>query len=114
MVVLDQLVGVIVAPYAMDNVLLPCVAPKFVPVSVTELPTAAIAGDIPEIPGTTVKGTYGYELVVTPLAVTATLAGPSAMPPGAVILIVLSAQLIEVAGVPLSVTVPGVVPKFVP
>ena len=103
-----------VAPYWNDNVLLPCVAPKSVPVSVTEVPTEAIAGDMPEIPGTTVKGTYGYELVVTPLAVTATLAGPSAILPGAVILIWLSFQVVEVAGVPLSVTVPGVVPKFAP
>src|SRR5262249_11536719 len=44
MLVLDQLVGVAVVPLNF-TVLVPCVAPKFVPVIVTEVATGPFVGD---------------------------------------------------------------------
>ncbi len=43
MLVADQLVGVAVVPLNV-TVLVPCVAPKFAPVIVTEVPTGPLAG----------------------------------------------------------------------
>ena len=50
MLVLDQLVGVI-AMLLSFTVLDPCVAPKFVPVIVTEVPTGPLVGDSVVIAG---------------------------------------------------------------
>ena len=44
MLVADQLVGVAVVPLNV-TVLVPCVAPKFVPVIVTAVPTGPLVGD---------------------------------------------------------------------
>ena len=44
MLVADQLVGVAAVPLNV-TVLVPCVAPKFVPVIVTDVPTGPLVGD---------------------------------------------------------------------
>jgi hypothetical protein len=92
----------------------PCDEPKFVPVIVTEAPTAPEVGDRLVIVGVarTVNDT---PLVVAPLAVTTTL--PVVAPVGTTATIdVLPQLVIEVAAVPLNFTVllPCVEPKFVP
>src|SRR5216684_1412326 len=108
-----QLVGVAATPLNV-TVLVPCVAPKFAPLIVTELPTN------PEVglklvmlgPGTvTVKLT---PLLATPPTVTTTFPVVAPAGTGAVILVAL--QLVGVAAIPLNVTVlvPCVVPKFAP
>jgi hypothetical protein len=50
MLVALQLVGVAAVPLNV-TVLVPCVAPKFAPVIVTGVASAALAGEIPEIEG---------------------------------------------------------------
>jgi len=94
------------------TVLLPCVAPKFVPVMVIEVPTAPEALLSPAtIAGTTKLTT----LLATPDAVTTTL--PVVAPTGTVTTMLVALQLVtEVAAVPLKVIVlvPWAAPKFVP
>ena len=95
------------------NLTVPCVVPKFEPAIVTEAPTAPDAGDRLLIAG--VSRAVNEELLVTepPLAVTATV--PVVAPDGTTATIDVFPQLvIEVAVVPLNLTVPFVVPKFVP
>jgi len=90
----------------------PCVAPKFVPVIVTDAPTAPAVGDklVMLGAGTTVNDT---PLLFTPPAVTTTL--PVVAPVGTVATIDVAVQLvIVVAVVVLNFTVPWVVPKLVP
>jgi hypothetical protein len=107
-----QLLGVAVVPLN-TTVLLPCAEPKFVPVIVTDVPTAPAVGDKFVMMGavTTVKLT---PLLFTPLAVTTTL--PVVAPLGTVAMIDVVPQLVIVAIVLLNVTVPvpWVEPKFVP
>jgi len=92
------------------TVLVLCVAPKFVPVIVTEAPTAPEVGDRLVIVGDTVNE---GPVTVTPLTVTAT--GPDVAPVGTVAVIDDAVQVpIVVAVVPLNVTLPFVVPKFEP
>jgi hypothetical protein len=85
--------------------------PKFVPVIVTALPTALDVGFRLVIEGVdpfTVKAT---PLLATPPTVTTTF--PVVAPLGTVVAILVALQLVVVAAVPLSVTVPED-PKFVP
>jgi hypothetical protein len=96
------------------TVLVPWVEPKFVPVIVTEAPTAPDVGDKLVMLGaaTTVNDD---PLLATPLTVTTTL--PVVAPVGTVATIEVALQLpIVVAVVPLNFTVlvPCVDPKFVP
>jgi hypothetical protein len=90
-----------------------CVEPKFVPVIVTDVPTAPEVGDRLVMLGavTTVKVT---PLLLTPLAFTTTL--PVVAPVGTVATIDVALQLVIVAVVPLNVTepVPWVDPKPAP
>jgi hypothetical protein len=90
----------------------PCVVPKFVPVIVTNAPTAPVVGDklVMLGAGTTVNDT---PLLFTPPAVTTTL--PAVAPVGTVATIDVAVQLVTVvAVVMLNFTVPWVVPKLVP
>lgn len=94
------------------TILVSCDVPKFVPVIVTEVPTAPEAGDKLLIVGPrTVKGT---PLDATPLAVTTTM--PVVAPDGATVAIDVALQFKTVAAVPLKVTVlvPCDAPKFIP
>ena len=105
---LVMLVAVVVLNF---TVLVLCVAPKFVPVIVTEAPTAPEVGNRLVIVGDTVNEVL--LVTVTPLTVTAT--GPVVAPVGTVAVIADAVQvLIVVAVVPLNVTLPFVVPKFEP
>jgi hypothetical protein len=92
------------------TVLLPWLAPKFVPVMVTGIPTDPVVGFRPVMLGDcmTVKFT---PLLATPPAVTTTL--PVVAFAGTGVTMLVAVQLVGVAVVPLNVTVP-VVPKFVP
>src|SRR5678815_5655439 len=107
-----QLVGVAVVPLNV-TVLVPCVAPKFVRVIVTEVPTGPEVGDRLVMLGAapTVKVT---PFEATPPTVTTTL--PVVAPLGTGTAIDVALQLVGVAVVPLNVTVlvPCVAPKFVP
>lgn len=110
MVVLLQLVGVaVLAPKV--TVLVPCVAPKLVPVIVTEVPIAPDAGEMLVMLGATPKAT---PLLAKPPTVTMTLPVVAPFGTGAVMLVVL--QLVGVAATPLKVTVlvPCEAPKFDP
>jgi hypothetical protein len=108
-----QLPGMAVVPLNV-TALVPCVVPKFVPVIVTEAPTAPDAGDRFVMVG--FETTVNVEpLLLTPLAFTTTL--PVSAPAGtrAAIEPELQEVIVE-AGVPLNVIVPVpcVVPKFAP
>lgn len=106
-----QLVGVAATPLNV-TVLVPCVAPKLVPLIVTEVPTAPEAGDTLVMLGAvTVKPT---PLLVCAPTFTSTL--PVAVPDGTVATILVAAQLVGVLATPLNVTllVPCAAPKFVP
>jgi hypothetical protein len=96
-----QLLGVAVVPLNF-TVLVPCVAPKFVPVIVTDAPTAPVVGEILLMlgAGTTVRVT---PLLVTPPTATTTL--PVVAPVGTVATIEVVLQLVAVAVVPLNFTV---------
>jgi hypothetical protein len=95
------------------SVLVPWAEPKFVPVIVTEAPTAPDVGDRLVIfgVGTTVKLS---PLLFTPLAKTTMF--PVVAPVGTGTLILVAVQLVGVPAVPLNLTVllPWVDPKFVP
>ena len=105
-----QLVGVVGVPLNV-TVLEPWLDPKFVPVIVTAVPTAPVAGDSPLIPGRTVKE---MPLLETPLTPTTTFPVVAADGTGTSMLVAL--QLVGVPAAPLNVTVlePCVAPKFVP
>jgi hypothetical protein len=95
------------------TVLVPCVAPKFVPPTVTDVPTGPDVGDRLVIFGaaTTVKL---LPLLATPPTVTTTL--PVVAPAGTVATMLVALHAVAVAVVPLNliVLVPCVAPKFVP
>jgi hypothetical protein len=105
-----QLETVAVVPLKV-TVLAPCVAPKFVPVIVTELPTAPDVGFRVEMLGETVKAT---PLLAIPPIVTSTFPVVAPLGTGATMLVAL--QLVGVAVVPLNVTVlvPWLPTKFTP
>jgi hypothetical protein len=107
---------VIVATYPLNvTVLVPCVAPKFVPVIVTGLPTAAEVGDkllmMGYAEGVTVNAT---PLLATPATVTTTL--PVVAPAGTTATIDVLLELVIEAAVPLNFTLGKFNPlmKFVP
>jgi hypothetical protein len=110
--VAPQVVGGASVPLKV-TVLVPCAAPKFVPVIVTEVPT------IPDVTdrllmlgaGTTVKLT---PLLASPPTVTTTL--PVVAADGTETPMLMELQLVGLVAVPLKVTVldPWVEPKFVP
>jgi hypothetical protein len=106
-----QLVIVAAVPLNV-TVLVPCVAPKFVPVIVTDVPTVPDVGLRLVIAGvgSTVNVT---PLLATPLTVTTTL--PVVAAAGTVATMLVALQLEAVAARPLNVTVlvPCVAPKFV-
>ena len=110
MLVADQDVGVAVVPLNV-TVLVPFVAPKFVPAIVTDVPTGPLDGDSVVKVGVTV---YGRPLLASEVTVTTTL--PVVAPLGTGTTMLDADQLVGVAGVPLNVTVldPFVAPKSVP
>lgn len=112
MLVALQLVGVAATPLKL-TVLLPCDAPKFVPLMVTEVLTAPEAGLKPVMFGgtSTVKAA---PLLTQGPTVTTTFPVVAPLGTGATMLVAL--QLLGVATVPLNVTllVPWLAPKFVP
>src|SRR5271170_329398 len=108
-----QLVAVAAVPLNL-TVLVPWVAPKFVPVIVTFAPTNPDVGFKPVMLGpgeVTVKLT---PLLATPPIVAMTF--PVVAPAGTVTTMLVTLQLVAVAAVPLNVTVlvPCDAPKFVP
>src|SRR6266853_1952252 len=112
MLVADQLVGVAVVPLKV-TVLAPCVAPKFVPVIVTDVATGPLVGERLVSVGATVTVKL-TPLLARPLTVTATLHVRA--PAGTGVTMLVADQLVGVAAVPLKVTglAPCVAPKFVP
>lgn len=112
MVVAFQPVGVAAVPLNV-TVLVPCVAPKFAPVMVTEEPTAPDVGFRLVMLGGTI--TVKLEpLLATPPTVTTTF--PVVAPAGTGTAMLVPLHAVGVPAVPLNVTVlvPCVVPKFVP
>lgn len=107
-----QLVGVAVPPGKFTEPPTPCVAPKFVPVMVTDVPAVAGLGDIPVMAGRMVNEVE--EVTVTPATVT--LIPPEDVPVGTGTTIDVALQLVGVAAVPLKFIVlePWLDPKFVP
>jgi len=105
-----QVVGVAAVPLNVI-VLLPCVAPKLVPVRLTVAPTAPAIGERVAILGVgrTVKLT---PLLFTPSALTATF--PVVAPVGTVTTIEVSLHVVIEANLPLNETELPVAPKFVP
>jgi hypothetical protein len=95
------------------TVLVPCVAPKRVPVIVTKVPTIPDDGEIPVIisEGVTTNSTG---LLAPPFTVTITF--PVVAPVGTGTVIVVALQLVGVAVAPAKVTVlaPCAVPRLVP
>src|SRR6267142_5226719 len=108
----DQLVGVAVVPLNL-TVLAPCVAPKFVPVIVTDVATGPLVGERLVSVGATVTVKV-TPLLARPPTVTTTL--PVVAPAGTGATMLVAFQLVGVAVVPLKVTVLAlcVAPKFVP
>jgi len=96
-----QLVAVAVVALNL-TVLLPCVPPKFVPVMVTEAPTAPVVGDKLAMFGVT-RTVKLDPLLSTPLACTTTF--PVVAPDGTGALMLVALQLVGVATVPLNLTV---------
>jgi hypothetical protein len=110
MLVADQLVGVAVVPLNVI-VLVPFVAPKFVPVTVTDVPTGPVVGfTVVMLGGTvTVKLT---PLLATLFTVTTTL--PVVAPAGTGTVILVFDHVVALASVPLNRTVSSTAPKLVP
>lgn len=115
MLVALQLVGTAAVPLK-ATVLVPCVAPKFVPVMVTEVPTAPDAGLKLLMNGLgegTVKITW---LLPTPCTVTHKRSFPIAAPAGTGTVMLVSLQVLAAPFIPAKETmlVPWVAPKNVP
>ena len=112
MLVADHVVGVALVPLNV-TVLVPFVAPKFVPAIVTDVATGPVAGvsDV-KIGGTATVN--GSALLAAPLTVTTTL--PVKAPTGTGTTMLVADQLVGVALIPLNLTVlvPCVAPKLVP
>src|ERR1019366_7217402 len=107
-----QLIGVAGVPLNV-TVLVPWLAPKFVPAIVTDVPTDPAAGARLVIPGGTVTVKFVL-LLVWPPTMTTTL--PVAAPTGTVTTMLVAFQFSAVAAVPLNVTLlaPWIAPRFVP
>jgi hypothetical protein len=112
MLVADQLVGVATVPLNV-TVLVPGVAPKFVPVRVIAVPTGPLVGERLVRLGGTVTVNVRL-LLARPPTVTTTF--PVVAPVGTGTTMLVADQLVGVAVVPLNVTVlvPLVAPKPVP
>ena len=112
MLVADQLVGVAAVPLNL-TVLLPWVAPRFVPAIVITVPTGPLAGVRLVNVGATAT-VYVSALLARPPTVTTTL--PVVAPVGTGTAMLVADQVVGVAAVPLNVTVlvPRVAPKLVP
>lgn len=110
MLVPVQLVGVAAVPLKLA-VLVPCVDPKFVPVIVTDVPTAPEVGERLVMVGGKEKAT---PLLARLPTVTTTFPDVAPVGTGATTVVVL--QVVGVAVVPLNLTVldPFVAPKFEP
>jgi hypothetical protein len=107
-----QLLGIATVPLNV-TVLVPCIDPKFVPIIITDAPTAADVGHNLVMLGVG-RTVNDAPVLETPFTVTTTVPVIAAVGTGATILVAL--QLLGVAVVPLnvSVLVPCVDPKFVP
>jgi hypothetical protein len=107
-----QLVGVAAVPLNV-TVLVPWVAPKFVPLSVTEVPAGPPRGDTVAMFGAGI--TVKFTALLARLDTT-TITLPDVAPLGTGTTIPVVLQLVAVAAIPLNVTVllPWLVPKFVP
>jgi hypothetical protein len=105
-------VGAAAAPLNF-TVLVPCVAPKFVPVIVIDAPTAPEVGDRPLMTGEGITAKLLPALAAPP---TVTTTFPVVTPAGTEVTTLVALQLVGVAAVPLKLTVlvPCVTPKFVP
>ena len=108
-----QLVGVAAVPLNV-TVLVPCVAPKFAPVIVTDAPTNPDVGFRPVMLGPGVVTVKLTPLLATPPTVTTTL--PVVAPAGTGTTMFVTLQLVGVAPIPLKVTVlvPWLAPKLAP
>jgi hypothetical protein len=106
-----QLAGVAAVPL---NVTVPTAVPKFVPVIVTDVPTAPEAGFRLVMLGAGIVTVKLTLLLATPPTVTRTL--PVVAPVGTFTLTVVALQLVGDAAVPLKLTVlvPCVAPRFAP
>src|SRR6266403_570505 len=113
MLVVLQLAGVAATPLNF-TVLVPCVAPKFAPLMVTDVPTTPDVGFRLVMLGGDEVTVKFIPLLATPPTVTTTF--PVVAPAGAGTTMLVALQLPGVPAVPLKVTVPApcVVPKFVP
>jgi hypothetical protein len=114
MLVAVQLVAVAVVPLK-ATVLVPCVAPKFAPLIVTDVPTAPDVGfKVVMLGGGGVVTVKVVPLLATPPTVTMTF--PVAAPAGTGTKMLVAVQLAGVAVTPLNFTVlvPCVAPKFAP
>jgi hypothetical protein len=112
MVVAFQLVGVPTTELKV-TVLVPWLPPKFVPVTVTEVPNG------PDVGLTLVILGVGITVKVTPLLImppTVTTMGPVVAPTGTVTIMLVELQFDTAAVAPLKATelLPCVAPKFVP
>src|SRR5208283_4129095 len=113
MLVAFQLVGVAAIPLNL-TVLVPCVAPKFAPVIVTDAPTNPEVGFRLVMLGPEDVTVKLAPLLATPPTVTT--AFPVVAPAGTGATMLVALQLVGVAAVPLNVTVlvPCEAPKFAP
>src|SRR5882672_7819529 len=113
MLVVLQLAGVAATPLNF-TVLVPCTAPKFAPLMVTDVPTTPDVGFRLVMLGGDEVTVKFIPLLATPPTVTTTF--PVVAPAGAGTTMLVALQLPGVPAVPLKVTVPApcVVPKFVP
>ncbi len=101
MLVALQLAGVAVVPLNF-TVFVPCVAPKFVPVIVTDVPTSPDAGFKLVMLGVGTVTVKLTPLLATPPTVTTTL--PVVAPAGTGTTMLVALQLVAAAATPLNVT----------
>src|SRR5213594_4178173 len=113
MLVALQLVGAAAVPLNV-TVLVPCVAPKFAPAIVTDVPTNPDVGFKLVMLGAGTVTVKLTPLLAAPPTVTTTF--PVVAPAGTGTTMLVALQLVAVAAVPLNVTVlvPCVAPKFAP
>src|SRR5258706_8322679 len=103
MLVALQLVGIAAVPLNL-TVLLPCVAPKFVPVIVTEAPASPDVGFRFVMLGTEAPPTMKFTLLLA-RSPTVTTTVPVVAPAGTSATMPVALQLVGVATVPLNLTV---------
>src|SRR6266478_4234489 len=113
MLVALQLVGVAAVPLKV-TVLVPCVAPKFAPAIVTDVPTGPDVGFRLVMLGAGVVTVKFTVLLATPPTLTTT--PPEVAPVGTGTVMLVAPQFVGAAFVPLNLTVlvPWVAPKFAP